>query len=216
MNKTTKLIIAALATTLVAMVAVGCTNYTPQTDSQSVSQRVTQEYNKKLTAKVPYPLEQMNDSIELRNLREKLLRFNKPDKIGYVYTFSNTGEVIDFYTIKGKVSSTQSQMTVTDQAQYICQVKPFLPKDADVNRADNQVCDWAITKSPGDDGSYGDNEPGIFFFTTEDVYVSMSFNTIWRYYDAPLKVDSVTHKVIELPAESKPSSVGEPVEKRQG
>ncbi len=214
MTKTTKSLL--VATVVLGLILAGCTQYTAPKDSQSQSQNIVESYQKKFTAKVPYPLDQMNDSIELRNLREKLLRFNKPDKIGYVYTFSQTGEVIDFYTIKGKVSSTQSQMTVSQQVQYVCQVKPFLPKDADPNRVDNQVCEWAITNSPGDDGSYGDNEPGVFFFTTEDVYVSLSYNTIWRYYDAPLKVDSVTHKVVELPHDSKPSSVGEPVEKRQG
>ena len=206
----------ALVAVAIVLVAAGCSNYDPaKAGSQAKSQAITESYYKTLSEKVPYPVDQMKDSVELRNLREKLLRFNKPDKIGYVYTFSYSGEVIDFYTIKGKVSSTDSQMTVSDQTQYICQTKPALKTGEDPNRIDNMVCAWATTKSPGDDASFGSNEGGVFFFTTEDVYVSFSSTTIWRYYDAPIKVDSVTHRSEGIADGSKPSSVGESTEQRQ-
>ena len=180
-----------------AVILAGCTS--GSSSSQTKDQATTQEYYNKLRDKVPYPLEQMQDSIERRNLREKLLRFTKPDKLGYVYLMSQTGEVVTFFTIKGKVSSTQSQMTTSDVVGDYC---------------DNSHCDHVSTKGPSDDGSYGENESGIFFFTTEDVYVTWSGSYI--YMDAPLKVDSVTHKIQGVTEGAKPSSVGEEADKRSG
>jgi hypothetical protein len=153
--------------------------------SAQKSQRTTEAYQDKLTAAVPYPLDAMKDSVERRNLRERLLRFNKPDKIGYVYLLSNTGSVIAFYTIKGKISSTQSQLT-----------------NADSTECHNGCSSPVLRQAPGDDGSYGPNEPGIFFFTTEDVLVQWDGQFI--YADAPLKISSVP-LIVETPG-AKPSS----------
>lgn len=168
--------------------------------SQQKDQAVTQSYYEKLSNKVPYPVAEMNDSLERRNLREKLLRFNQPDKIGYIYLLSQTGEVISFFTVKGKVSSTQSQMTAADIVSTHC---------------DGGACERGIvTTGPGDDASYGQNEDGVFWFTTEDVY--MTWNGMYLYMDAPLKVDSVTHQIVGLEDGAAPTSVGESVEKRTG
>jgi hypothetical protein len=213
-NRNSRLAAVGVVLIIVVGLALGCSATSPQTNSQAVGQTIVEQYQRKFNAKVPYPLELMNDSIELRNLREKLLRFNKPDKIGYVYIMSDTGEVTNYYTIKGKVSSTASQMTPTEQTQYICVPKPFLAPDKDPKRDENQICTWSTTPSPGDDGSYGDNEPGIFFLTTEDVYESFAAGTKWHYSDAPEKVNSVTHRLEGLIDGAKPSSVGETVEQR--
>jgi hypothetical protein len=194
------------------VVAAGCTSMQKKDDNQTKDQAITQEYYKKLSEKVPYPLEQMNDSIERRNLREKLLRFNKPDKLGYIYLLSSTGEVIDFYTVSGKISSTQSQMTVTDQSQYICQKKPWQNNNVPADSVDNYICEWTTTHSPGDDGSYGENETGIFWFDTNDVY--HTWNGLYHYSDAPVKINSVTHRMEGTLEGTGPSSVGEAPDKR--
>lgn len=115
---------------------------------------------------VPYPEALMKDSLERRNLRDRLLRFNKPQKIGYLYVMS-FGKFVGYYVVKGKVSSTQSQMTNTQQA-------------------------WeaTIVSSIGDDGSFGPNEggdKGIFFFTAQGVLVETTLD--WIYSDAPLSID---------------------------
>jgi hypothetical protein len=36
-----------------------------------------------------------------------------------------------------------------------------------------------VVNAPGDDGSYGANEEGIFFFTTEGAMVTTSLDYIW-------------------------------------
>jgi hypothetical protein len=125
-----------------------------------------------LIGAVPYPTSQMRDSLERRNLRERLLRFNKPNKIGYLYVMS-FGKFVGYYVVKGKVSSVQSQMTTTKQTW-------------DCGNADG-ACS---VDSIGDDGSFGPNEggdAGIFFFTATGVMVETTLD--WVYSDAPLKID---------------------------
>lgn len=127
----------------------------------------------KLTTAVPYPLAQMNYSTERANLRERLLRFNNPAKIGYVYILSSlSGKPVGYYTIKGKVSSTDSQLTVTQQMDELCT---------------SNHCYGAPINSMGDDGSFGGNEGGqngVFFFTTSGVMIETVMP--WIYSDAPL------------------------------
>lgn len=150
-------------------------------------QAVTRQYAQKLEAAEPYPLSQMNDSAERANLREKLLRLNNPNKIGYVYELSQTGAVIAEYQIKGKVSSADSQLTTQDQYARFCQAGD---------------CNTEHFNAMQDDGSYGGNEPGIFFFTTTGVLVEWS--GIWQYSDAPLKLS--TPPILTINANAQPSS----------
>jgi hypothetical protein len=60
--------------------------------SQGESRYITENYAKALSAAQPYPLTQMRDSTERKNLRERLLRFNNPDKIGYLYELTQNGQ----------------------------------------------------------------------------------------------------------------------------
>lgn len=162
-----KLVILAIL-----LAAVGLTACSKQSASFKAESKITNTYQKRLDAAVPYPLAQMHDSQERRNLRERLLRFNSPDKIGYVYLISLGGEYIGYYAIKGKVSSTESQMTITQQFQKPC-----------------GNCGWDTLDSMGDDGSYGHNEGGpngVFFFTTNGVLVET--DQYFVYSDSPLPV----------------------------
>lgn len=163
-----RIAIAALLVLLAASLA-GCNG--GGTKSQKEQQKLTNAYSERLQAAVPYPLSQMTDSLERRNLRERLLRFNKPDKIGYVYILGFNGNFVGYYTIKGKVSSTQSQMTITQQVVHDC----------------HSGC-REVVDSMGDDGSYGQNETGIFFFTTNNVLVTTDMHYI--YSDSPLPVEA--------------------------
>lgn len=149
-----------------ALLLAGCNG---TNNSNSRDRKITEAYSRALEAAVPYPLAQMKDSVERRNLRERLLRFNVPDKIGYVYILGMAGNYVGYYTIKGKVSSTSSQMTADQQVIHDC----------------SGGC-REVVNSMGDDGSYGPNEPGVFFFTTNGVLVETSMDFI--YSDSPLPV----------------------------
>jgi hypothetical protein len=188
-----RIIAAILAVVTLSTIAVIVNPTTAEAkkakSSAERSMSITEAYQQQLETAVPYPLDAMKDSLERRNLREKLLRYNKPDKISYIYLLSDTGSVITFYPIKGKVSSNQSQMTAADIDR--CHVQR------------EQGC--SVLEGPGDDGSYGPNEDGIFFFTTENVMVT--WNGKYLLADAPLKVSSapiITYNA----AEANPSSVG--------
>jgi len=169
---TTRTRIAALILSALAAVSLVACSGDPKPNAQSNGQKQTEQAYGQQAAAVPYPVDQLKDSLERRNIRERLLRTNKPNAIGYVYVMS-FGKIIGYYTVKGKVSSTQSQMT-TDQ----------LLVDA-CNRT-GEDCPQPVD-APGDDGSYGANEPGIFFFTTEGAMVETNLDYIVA--DQPLPVD---------------------------
>lgn len=159
---------AVLAVALVLALA-GCSLPTsnPQTDGQALTE---QAYTRQAAA-VPYPVAELTDSLERRNVRERLLRTNKPNAQGYVYLLSMTGQYVGYYVIKGKVSSTQSQMTATQLITKPC-----------------AGCERYVVDAPGDDGSYGANEDGIYFFTAEGVMVTTSMPYIVS--DGPLPVSA--------------------------
>lgn len=158
-----------------AIVLAGCTLYA-QADKpkfQEQGEKISNQIAEAMTGAVPYPVADMKDSLERRQLRERLLRFNKSSKIGYVYLFNlGSDKPIGYYVIKGKISSVQSQMTNPQQSW----------RD-DCGSGCGSV---PIVDSIGDDGSYGDNEggaQGVFFFTSSGVMIETTL--AWQYSDAP-------------------------------
>jgi predicted small secreted protein len=166
--------IAAIAVTLLAVSLTGCMEKENAPDAQSQGQALTEEAFKNQSNAVPYPADQLTDSLERRNLAERLIRTNDPSVQGYVYLM-NFGTIVGYYNVKGKVSSTQSQMTTDQLIEYGCD-------DA------LQGCQVATVNAPGDDGSYGANEQGIFFFTTEGAMVTTSLDYIWSDEVLPIDV----------------------------
>lgn len=112
------------------------------------------------------------ESLECKNLKERERRNSQPTAIGYVYLYNFDGSVKGYFTIKGKVSSTQSQMGPMDIIADACLVTTdYCPE---------------VMEASGDDGSYGPNESGIFFFTTEGIMVTYSGEYVLS--DGPLKL----------------------------
>jgi hypothetical protein len=121
--------------------------------------QVSQTTYKEFSAAVPYPFANAapSDPLERKNLAARLTEYNAAGDTNYVYLFAwGSPTPIGYYVIKGKVSSTDSQMTAT-QITTNC------------GQADGCVVD-AI----GDDGSYGPEEGGqygVFFFTATGTLV---------------------------------------------
>lgn len=137
----------------------------------SNDEKITNQIAQKAQADVPYPINQMNHFLERTNIQRRLLAFNKADKIGYLYVMS-FGKFVGYYTVKGKISSTQSQMTVIGQTW-----------DAHATTV--------VAPSMGDDGTYGPEEGGdrgVFFFTQGGVMVETTLD--WIYSDQPLHIDA--------------------------
>lgn len=161
---------------MVSTGASGC-EAEDKADPQVSGEKLTRQAYRQQSAAVPYPADRLKDSLERRNLRDRLLRTNVPNKIQYVYLLSFS-EPLGYYTIKGKVSSTQSQMT------------------ADQLRVDGNCsgCGDIVVTAPGDDGSYGANENGIFFFTTEGVMVTTNLDYIVSDQPLPFNVPELNKK----------------------
>lgn len=89
--------------------------------------------------------------------------------MGYIVLFSGN-TVAGSFTVDGKVSSLNSFLT---------------PGSEDEHVGNGGV----VTKElPDIDGSYGENDNGIFFFTTDGKYVE--WTGTYLYSDIPMKVDT--------------------------
>lgn len=88
---------------------------------------------------------------EKRTITKWAERWDKPSVPSYVYLIS-FGKVLGYYVADGKPASTRS---------YI------MPEDQIIGYGENRV----VTSAPDIDGTYGDNNPGIRFFTAEGVAV---------------------------------------------
>ncbi|UYM26616.1 hypothetical protein SEA_BAUER_67 [Arthrobacter phage Bauer] len=106
---------------------------------------------------------QIANSLEKQNLEKKRDKEEDPNAIRYVYILSYAN-IIGFYTAKGKISSSASQ------------VGP-----------ETEVISGYILDSAKDDGTYAPGDPGIFFFTTDGVMVETSLDYIVS--DQPLPID---------------------------
>jgi len=105
-------------------------------------------------------------SLERENINKRTTLWNDPNKVSYIYLVSY-GKVMAFYTIKGKVSSVNSQITNPEQK---------------INGTHGNIA----LPSPAEDGSYGENGDGIFFFTTDGAYVEWAGS--YMLADKPFKM----------------------------
>jgi len=124
------------------------------------------EYQERIEVAANYD---RKDSLELRNLEEKRKREDDPNAVRYVYVMSYA-TIIGYYVIKGKVSSSASQ--IAPETEF---VRPC------------SGCDKTLVESPKDDGSYGQGDPGNFFFTTEGVMVEWTGDILTQ--DQPIAID---------------------------
>ena len=123
------------------------------------------------------PPPQIKWSVERNNLIRRLRLLNNSNKLGYIYLYTPGGTCLGYYVVKGKVSSCNSLLTAPQQ----------LIKDpysfTNYNASDRH---GLIVNSPDFDGSYGDNEQGVFFFLVDGTYVT--WNGLFIYTDRPINV----------------------------
>ncbi|MEV6833546.1 hypothetical protein AB0N17_03280 [Streptomyces sp. NPDC051133] len=160
LNRRTAALTAAIATT--GLLLTGCTSSSSADKAQSANNALAGNTYQKFNQAVPYPYANgmPSDPLERKNLAARLTQYNSKGSTNYVYVFAGmTDKVIGYYVIRGKVSSTSSQMTST-QVNVHCGYS-----------GDHQSC---TNDAIGDDGSYGQDEGGengVFFFTTSGVLV---------------------------------------------
>ena len=89
--------------------------------------------------------------------------------LGYVVLFTESGGVVGRFCVQGKVSSLNS----------------FLTPDSECYSYGGAACvDWLADV----DGSYGENDSGIFFFTPDGKYIEWS--GCYLYSDIPFEVEN--------------------------
>lgn len=180
--------ILAVVCLLVIVSLAGC-EY--EVSGSAADQQNTQEAANNLQANQPTPTD-IEYSLERYNLirraywvngqREKAnalpCAIEKP--LGYVILLTESGSVVGKFTVDGKISSLNS----------------FLTPDSEVYEIEGESGDYAVRgngSSDNDwiadvDGSYGENDNGIFFFTPDGKYVEWS--GIYLYSDIPFEVDA--------------------------
>jgi hypothetical protein len=163
-----KLFICVVVIALIATVTAGAV-FAGKPDWWKAQELTSDQIAESATKAVPYPFAVVRTGgfLERKNLVERLRRFSAQNKIGYVYLMS-FGKFVGYYTIKGKISSTMSQLTNTQQTW-------------EASRDNDTIVD-----SIGDDGSFGPNEPGAFFFTTNGTMVQTTLDYV--YSDQPLSI----------------------------
>jgi hypothetical protein len=154
---------------LILVAVVGC----DENNTAREEQAATEANQARLLAVQPPP--KLDWSLERENITKRTGLWNDPNKVSFIYLI-NFGKVMAFYTVKGKVSSVNSQITNPEQI------------------ASSHQGGFAILPSPAEDGSYGTNGDAVFFFTTDGTYVE------WRgdymLCDKPLKLSTPPTMII--------------------
>jgi hypothetical protein len=152
----------------------GCT-VEPQKQSsyQSDANKVEETQNRVQTS-VPIP--EIQNSAERKNIAERAKLFDKENVNTYVYLV-NYGKVMAFYTAKGKISSLNSYLSPVDKLV-----------DWEGKKCSSYSSSCYVVGAPDIDGAYGENANGIFFFTTENVYVEWKGD--YLVSDQPLKLQT--------------------------
>ena len=109
--------------------------------------------------------------------------------LGYIVLFGESGVVISSFVVDGKVSSLNSFLT-PDSEFY----EKYLGYSSG-NINSGSVERWSNKWLADVDGSYGENDNGIFFFTPDGKYIE--WTGTYLYSDIPFIVDDPVLKVGE-------------------
>lgn len=160
------------------------------TSASGIDKQTTIDIGNKLAKNQPTP-DDIDYSLERYNLIKRAYWVNgqrekantlpceivKP--LGYIVLFTESGSVVGSFTVDGKVSSLNSFLTPDSMCYEL---------DTDSTTKHNE---WL----PDVDGSYGENDTGIFFFTTDGKYIE--WTGCYLYSDIPFIVDDPILKVGE-------------------
>ena len=142
-----------------AFLVTAFTSCRESAETNEKEQLATEENQEQLMESQP-PV-RLQWSLEREQINKRTNLWNDPNKVSYIYLI-NYGKIMAFYTIKGKVSSVNSQITNPEQIARVFKEKAGSP---------GYNAYSGVLPSPAEDGSYGSNGDGIFFFTTDGAYI---------------------------------------------
>lgn len=106
--------------------------------------------------------------------------------LGYIVLLTESGSIVGRFVVDGKVTSLNSYLT-PDSQYYECSGN-YCPGSNSFSNVENN---WL----PDVDGSYGENDKGIFFFTTDGKYIE--WTGTYLYSDIPFDVSNPIVRVGE-------------------
>lgn len=142
---------------------------------------------------IDYSLERFNlikRAYWVNGMRDKARSLPNPIAdmpLGYIVLFTDNGAVVGRFVVDGKVTSLNSFLT-PDSEYYECAGEHCHESGDDINHNENH---WL----PDVDGSYGENDNGIFFFTTDGKYIE--WTGTYLYSDIPFEVSNPIVRVGE-------------------
>ena len=158
-----------------SLLLTGCTL---DESTSTAEQKLTEQNQARLLDSQP-PVK-LSWSLERENINKRTTLWNDANKVSYIYLISY-GKVMAFYTIKGKVSSVNSQITNTE---YLA------------SKYDNGHFIDVVLPSPSEDGSYGTNGDAIYFFTTDGMYIEYAGPYVLA--DQPMKLQTPVELVRQV------------------
>lgn len=175
-------IICILMAVIMTIAFVGCGAATASGTAQDMENTKIAadnlQYNQPTPTDIDYSLERYNlirRAYWVNGQREKanalICQIEKP--MGYIILFTESGSVVGKFTVDGKVSSLNSFLT--PDSEYF---------DYSAGGEWGYSNKWLADV----DGSYGENDNGIFFFTPDGKYVE--WTGIYLYSDIPFEVDA--------------------------
>lgn len=188
-----KVIVSIVALGIVAVLMLGCAAYPTTSTGSSADKQATIEIANKLQSNQPTPTD-IDYSLERYNLirraywvngqREKantlVCEITKP--LGYIVLFTDNGAVVGSFIVDGKVSSLNSFLTPDSE---------YYEQEYYNGGSSYGANDWLADV----DGSYGENDAGIFFFTPDGKYIE--WTGTYLYSDIPFEVDDPIVRVGE-------------------
>lgn len=152
----------------------------------------TLQENQPTPTDIDYSLERYNlirRAYWVNGQREKAAAVVCPiDKpLGYIILFTESGSVVGRFVVDGKVSSLNSFLTPDSE----CYEVSGDSLDNSIYYSGTHENDWLADV----DGSYGENDAGIFFFTPDGKY--LEWTGTYLYSDIPFEVNDPIVKVEE-------------------
>lgn len=188
--KKVKLLVLMVAT-IISLVA--CAEYeasagasTTYTDMQNTKAMADKLVNNQPTpTDIDYSLERYNlirRAYWVNGQREKAIALPCPVEkpLGYAVLITESGAIMGSFVVDGKVSSLNSYLTPDSEYYELC----YGGEWTDENK-------WLADV----DGSYGENDNGIFFFTPDGKYIE--WTGTYLYSDIPFTVEDPVVKVGE-------------------
>ena len=185
-----KIIALIMAIMLMGMIFVSCESETSGTRQDTLNQQAAAnglQSNQPTPTDIDYSLERYNlirRTYWVNGQREKAnglpCEIEKP--LGYIVLFTESGAVVGSFIVDGKVTSLNSFLTPDSEYYEVV---------GDAKNGSYDENNWLADV----DGSYGQNDNGIFFFTPDGKYIE--WTGTYLYSDIPMIVDDPVIKVGE-------------------